>query len=231
MVGFLQEELRDLVGKIVMDSSATRVSPAKGGRAWELPGKGFSTLEGSGKEHLVEAAQDRLLENVVAGINQDTAQGKRIREQWTCAQASNLQVKEALRARNFPTQLPGLNASGHGRKATRDACEAFWPEKWCRVLDDDEILAELVVDCTINSIVDSFLDSAIELLDAHEGWALKSTGSGNLLTDRWAWVIHWWLVAGLQSAARRFSQTVLSCPARSILMCRLCTGTGPCATV
>lgn len=116
MVGFLQEELRDLVGKIVMDSSATRVSPAKGGRAWELPGKGFSTLEGSGKEHLVEAAQDRLLENVVAGINQDTAQGKRIREQWTCAQASNLQVKEALRARNFPTQLPGLNASGHGRK-------------------------------------------------------------------------------------------------------------------
>lgn len=161
-----------------MDSSATRVSPAKGGRAWELPGKGFSTLEGSGKEHLVEAAQDRLLENVVAGINQDTAQGKRIREQWTCAQASNLQVKEALRARNFPTQLPGLNASGHGRKATRDACEAFWPEKWCRVLDDDEILAELVVDCAINSIVDSFLDSAIELLDAHEGWALKSTGSG-----------------------------------------------------
>ncbi|CAE7360259.1 unnamed protein product [Symbiodinium sp. CCMP2456] len=158
-----------------MDSSATRVS-AKGGRAWE-PGKGFS-LEGSGKEHLVEAAQDRLLENVVAGINQDTGQGKRIREQWICAQASNLQVKEALRARNFPTQLPGLNASGHGRKATRDACEAFWPEKWCRVLHDDEILAELVVDCAINSIVDSFLDSAIELLEAHEGWALKSTGSG-----------------------------------------------------
>jgi len=126
----------------------------------------------------VEAAQDRLLENVVAGINQDTAQGKRIREQWTCAQASNLQVKEALRARNFPTQLPGLSASGHGRKATRDACEAFWPEKWCRVLHDDEILAELVVDCAINSIVDSFLDSAIELLEAHEGWALKSTGSG-----------------------------------------------------
>ncbi|CAE7221909.1 unnamed protein product [Symbiodinium natans] len=170
------------------DSNAARLSPAKAGRAWkgvrdtfkgfldELPAKGLGSSEGPGKEQLLEAAQDRLLEHIVASINQDTAQGRRIRERWTNAQSSNLQVKEALRARNFPTMLPIANTSGQGRATTRDACEAFFPEKWCQLLQDDEILAELVVDCATSAIVDSFLDSAIELLEAHEGWSPTSTG-------------------------------------------------------
>ncbi|CAE7413976.1 unnamed protein product [Symbiodinium pilosum] len=170
------------------ESSAARKSPARGGgRAWkgvrdtfkgfldELPTKGFANLEGPGKEQ-VEAAQDRLLEHIVASINQDTAQGKRIRERWTRAQTSNLQVKEALRARNFPIQLPLVHDTGRGRQATRLACEAFFPEQWCQLLRDDEILAELVVDSATNSIVDSFLDAAVQLLEAHQGWSPKSTG-------------------------------------------------------
>ena len=172
------------------DASAARQSREKGARAWksvrdtfkgflnELPTKNHANLEPPSKEQLAEAAQDRLLENIVASINQDTAQGRLIHERWTRAQASNQQVKEALRAQNFPTQLPPASdtATAPGRQSTRQACEAFFPDHWCQLLRDDEVLAELVVDCATNSIVDAFLDSAIELLHVQESWSPKSGG-------------------------------------------------------
>mmetsp|Transcript_40219 Transcript_40219/g.93112 ORF Transcript_40219/g.93112 Transcript_40219/m.93112 type:complete len:381 (+) Transcript_40219:123-1265(+) len=160
---------------------AGRKSPGKG-RAWkgvretfqgflqETPSKGLN-LEGPRQEQLLEAAQDRLLEHIVASINQDTPHGKLVQDRWVRAQAANLQVKEALRARSFPTLA---DAPGAGRKATRDACEAFFPDLWCRVLRDDEVLAELIVDCATNRILDSFLDSAVELLT--QGWSTPSNG-------------------------------------------------------
>lgn len=125
------------------------------------------SLEGPGKEQIKEAAQERLLDNVISSINKDTPEGRLMYQRWTRAQASHHQVCDALRSKNFRRDL---SDSAGGTKATRDAVKVFFPEDWCRLLSEDEILAELVVDCATSSIVDSLLDASIELLERHEGW-------------------------------------------------------------
>lgn len=134
----------------------------------------LASLEGPGKEQIKEAAQERLLENVISSINKDTPEGRHMYQRWTRAQASHHQVCDALRSKNFRRDLSDYAG---GTKATRDAVkvvfflgQVFFPEDWCRLLSEDEILAELVVDCATSSIVDSLLDASIELLESHEGW-------------------------------------------------------------
>lgn len=127
----------------------------------------LASLEGPGKEQIKEAAQERLLENVISSIDKDSPEGRHMYQRWTRAQASHHQVCDALRSKNFRRDLSDYAG---GTKATRDAVKVFFPEDWCRLLSEDEILAELVVDCATSSIVDSLLDASIELLESHEGW-------------------------------------------------------------
>eukprot|EP00931_Biecheleriopsis_adriatica_P043653 TRINITY_DN24950_c0_g1_i2.p1 TRINITY_DN24950_c0_g1~~TRINITY_DN24950_c0_g1_i2.p1 ORF type:complete len:445 (-),score=89.07 TRINITY_DN24950_c0_g1_i2:35-1369(-) len=146
-----------------------------------LLGTGKKNAGPSREEELFEAAQDRVLENIIAHINEDTPEGKHGHEVWSRARNANLEVREALKASGFKSSESGVaTESLIGRKSTRDACAALFPQDWCRLLDDsNSVMAELAVDAIMNSVVDSFLDGAVELLQMHEGWALPAEFRGS----------------------------------------------------
>lgn len=83
----------------------------------------LASLEGPGKEQIKEAAQERLLENVISSINKDTPEGRHMYQRWTRAQASHHQVCDALRSKNFRRDLSDYAG---GTKATRDAVKVFF---------------------------------------------------------------------------------------------------------
>eukprot|EP00913_Durusdinium_trenchii_P020556 g19309.t1 len=126
--------------------------------------KGAASLEGVVREHARDAAQERLLDN-------DTPEGKQSYERWCKAQNAHHQVVEALRQRSFRMPEEG----GRGRKATEEAVKVFFPEEWCHLLSEDEVLAELVVDCAVTKIVEDLLDASVGLLEFHEGWHLPAS--------------------------------------------------------
>lgn len=136
------------------------------------PRGALASLEGPGKEQVAESARERLLENVISSINKDTPEGRHMYQRWTRAQEAHHQVVAALRG--FPKEYRDAT-EGPGRQSTREAVKVSFPEKWCHLLSEDEIIAELVVDCATSNIVDSLLDAAIELLEVHEGWHLPCT--------------------------------------------------------
>lgn len=133
--------------------------------------KGAASLEGVVREHARDAAQERLLDNVISSINKDTPEGKQSYERWCKAQNAHHQVVEALRQRSFRMPEEG----GRGRKATEEAVKVFFPEEWCHLLSEDEVLAELVVDCAVTKIVEDLLDASVGLLEFHEGWHLPAS--------------------------------------------------------
>ncbi|CAJ1372673.1 unnamed protein product [Effrenium voratum] len=146
----------------------------------DLPSKGsIASLEGPGREQVRDVAQERLLDSIISAINQDdTPEGRRSHERWSRAQVANQQVKEALKVQHFRGPV---DAGGIGRNATREAAEAFFPEHWRSVLDEDEVMAELVVDCVALKVAETFLDAAAELLQRHEGWYLPATKMGRTM--------------------------------------------------
>eukprot|EP00930_Biecheleria_cincta_P069296 TRINITY_DN5704_c0_g1_i1.p1 TRINITY_DN5704_c0_g1~~TRINITY_DN5704_c0_g1_i1.p1 ORF type:complete len:474 (+),score=96.88 TRINITY_DN5704_c0_g1_i1:37-1422(+) len=138
---------------------------------------------GPSKDELREAEQDRVLENIIATLNKESAEGKLAEERWLKARDANVQVRDACKSMGFSTTFsPGRGRSGEygsldefmGVKGTADAA-ALYPADWCRLLTE-ELIADLAVDAVMGPLVDAFVDGAVELLTIHEGWTLDGVG-------------------------------------------------------
>eukprot|EP00933_Yihiella_yeosuensis_P049787 TRINITY_DN4712_c2_g1_i1.p1 TRINITY_DN4712_c2_g1~~TRINITY_DN4712_c2_g1_i1.p1 ORF type:complete len:469 (+),score=84.13 TRINITY_DN4712_c2_g1_i1:77-1483(+) len=127
------------------------------------------------------SAVDRTLSNIIGHINKETPEGAKSAEIWEKARTIYQEVRVELQTAGWrpPTEAGSLNqfmndpsSSGsspqRGKNSKEDAM-ALFPTKWCTALSAD-LMADLIVDAMTGPIVDAFLDGAVELLDAHEGW-------------------------------------------------------------
>eukprot|EP00441_Pelagodinium_beii_P038913 CAMPEP_0197651880 /NCGR_PEP_ID=MMETSP1338-20131121/34108_1 /TAXON_ID=43686 ORGANISM="Pelagodinium beii, Strain RCC1491" /NCGR_SAMPLE_ID=MMETSP1338 /ASSEMBLY_ACC=CAM_ASM_000754 /LENGTH=457 /DNA_ID=CAMNT_0043226637 /DNA_START=36 /DNA_END=1409 /DNA_ORIENTATION=- len=131
---------------------------------------------GPSKEQLRNAAQDRLLDNIISRLNKETPEGRLSDQQWTNAKNAQIEVRNTLQAIGYQRPESGDRGSLDsmlGTKHTSEACAALFPVDWCNLITVD-LIADLVVDALMGSVVDSFLDGAVELLQIHEGWTLPS---------------------------------------------------------
>lgn len=140
---------------------------------------------GPSKDDLREAEQDRKLENIIAHLNKETAEGKLAEERWLKARDANVQLRDACKSMGFPGALsPERDSSSEygsldeflGVKGTVDAAAALYPSDWCQLLTE-ELIADLAVDAVMGPMVDDFVDGAVELLTIHEGWTLPGMGA------------------------------------------------------
>jgi len=139
---------------------------------------------GPSKDDLREAEQDRVLENIIANLNKESAEGKLAEERWLKARDANVQLRDTCKSMGFRAALsPERDRSGEygtldefmGVKGTVDAAAALYPADWCRLVTE-ELIADLAVDAVMGPLVDAFVDGAVELLTIHEGWTLPNMG-------------------------------------------------------
>lgn len=140
---------------------------------------------GPSKDDLREAEQDRKLENIIAHLNKESAEGKLAEKRWLKARDANVQLRDACKSMGLrSSHSPERDSSGEygsldefmGVKGTVDAAAALYPSDWCRLLTE-ELIADLAVDAVMGPLVDAFVDGAVELLTIHEGWTLPSMGA------------------------------------------------------
>lgn len=136
------------------------------------------------REQLREADQDRVLENIIAHLDKDTAEGKLAEQRWVKARDAFVQIRDGCKTLGFRTTATESEQSGEygsldefmGVKGTADAAASLYPADWCRLVTE-ELIADLAVDAIMGPMVDAFVDGAVELLTVHEGWTLPNVDS------------------------------------------------------
>lgn len=133
------------------------------------------------REKLREADQDRLLENIIAHLDKDSADGKLAEQRWGKARDAFAQIRDGCKSLGYKAASTESEQSGGygslneflGVKGTADAAASVFPGDWCRLVTE-ELIADLAVDAIMGPMVDAFVDGAVELLTVHEGWTLPN---------------------------------------------------------